>query len=80
MNATTVERPSRAILEDRWAGLMLKGLNPSDLQNGLDAMLDDIVEGVLRRRVEDRDGGLIDELERTIRDRVLAYGESEGER
>lgn len=82
MGATaTVDRPSPAMLEDRWVGLMEQGLNPSDLQNDLDRILTRIVEGMLRRSTNDlngdRDGKLIDELEKAIRDRILEYGERE---
>lgn len=81
MGATTLERPSRAILEDRWEGLMLTGYDPTELQEQLDVVLLRIFEGMLRRgkdeRDSDRDGKLLDELQATIRDRVLAYAYAE---
>jgi hypothetical protein len=46
---TTATAPApRAILEDRYDGLMLDGADPSKLQNRLDAVLADLAAGILR--------------------------------
>lgn len=79
----------RAILEDRWQGLMHDGLDPSRLQERLDKVLYDLAAGVTRRlrdrpetayidgEIVDVDHALdIDGLERLIREWLIDHGQS----
>ncbi|TAM63631.1 MAG: hypothetical protein EPN50_06160 [Chloroflexota bacterium] len=81
MTTSTTTSPTRAILEDRYAGLLKDREDPadaSDLQDRLDAILTDLIVGVARvpamtLQEEDHDvsGHLIDACEATIRGLIL---------
>ena len=82
------EAPTRAILEDRYDGLLMRRRSrygdPNLLATGsagdynrfqlkLDAVLRRIVEGTIRRPMGDADGRLVGELEAIIRERVVEW-------
>ena len=69
---------TRAILEDRWAGIMQSRtdpLDPSGRQNRLDALLEELVVGVSRERKAD-DDPIVEQVETVIREMILRHAEA----
>ena len=69
------QSPPRAVLEDRYDGLLHRRRGPNvgdynELQTKLDILLGRLVEGVTRNDIEE-DGPIVDELEGMIREHVI---------
>ena len=79
MTTETTARPTRAVLEDRYEGLLHGRKEPwdaSQLQDRLDEVLADLIVGVIRvpwaQYIEDNPSeGIIDDIEAMIRATIL---------